>query len=269
MKKEALDIFLSNSKYKLTDISQTKVIHEGYTNISYLFQLNNGEKYQVRIGKNNDLVDRKSENYIISLVASDLFLYHNKKNGNAIKKWIPGHTPTVKNILKKSFLKKLNHEIVKLQKLEFDTNLIKKLDYSFYLSKASNTIDKEIIQKYLSLIAKYKSLPLYLSHSDINPENMIINKKRITLIDWEWVSQNNMYWDYANFIRETLLPFNLVEKITKFNKELNLVVLKDHIFICSCFAWQWSLAVEQTEKIKKYTKFCESKTKDYYNLLYK
>lgn len=258
MIKKAIDLFLSNTDYKKDDISKIKQIHHGFTNISFLFKTKDKQKYQVRIGGSNDIVNRKNEFNILSLIKDKNYLFIDK-DGNAIKKWISGFTP--KFIFnKKRLLKLLTLEIMKLHNINIEKSNVIKHDYFSFFNQTFffDEYDKKM---YLKLVEKYKNLDLVLSHNDINPKNMIYDPKtkKITLIDFEWGRLNNMYWDIANFFRETNLNIKWLDYIISFYENIDKETMYVFLYLCTNFAYQWTFGMNETKKILNYRKKIEQK----------
>ena len=266
---KAKELFFHNTKYRQEDIADIKQIHNGYVNISFLFILKNQVKYQIRLSSGVKLVNRKAEYEILKLTKNEDFIYYDKKTGNAIKKWIDGSHPNKKEILKRKFIKNLVGEIKKLHNIKITSTSIPKIDYGLY-NKNIDKLDSNIKSCYLKLLDKYQNLPLVINHSDINSQNLIVDKKfNVHLIDWEWTTLNNDYWDYANFIREEYIPINKIKLFTRYNKKLDINILQDHIFICCTFALLWTHAMDQTDKIKQYNQKLIKQVNMYCNHFYK
>lgn len=267
-KKQALDLFLKYTNFTNDDILDIKQIHCGFTNISFVIKLKNKKKYQVRIGQNNKIVNRDNEIKVLKLIPDIKFLYIDKK-GNAIKEWIEGVNPNFDfNTLNK--LKLLILEIKKIQNINIGN--INILEHNYYDILSKDLYDKYKIwyDKYIEIIDKYKNLKKVFSHNDLNPKNMIYNRKnkKIILIDYEWARINNQYWDIANFFKETNLRVKYLKKICKIFDELDFNILKDFVFISSFYALAWTYQVNQTEKIFKYRKKILIKLKQYYRLFF-
>ncbi len=258
-------IFEKNTKYHTYDIAKSSQIHNGYTNVSYYFRTEDGKAFQVRIGNDNNFINRENEKKFLDLVHNSDYIYLNTKNGDAIKKWIIGIHPNKKTAIKLSFIKKLNKKIDKLHAMKLSEDILKH-DYNCFLDKS--ILDERIKQKYLSLIDKYKNEPLVMSHNDLNPDNMLIlEDNSIYFIDYEWARLNHPLWDICNYMREVSLPiwkmcvFGFLNRV-KWSK------LKDHVFICTCYAYQWTFYMEQTDKIKKYRQHLLKQMTDYYKKFY-
>lgn len=255
---KAINLFLKNTNYKKEDILKIIQIHSGFTNVSFMFKTNDKNKYQVRIGGSNYIVNRKNEFNILSAINDKNYIFIDE-DGNAIKKWINGYTPKF-IFFKKKLLNLLTIEIIKLHNIDLKNFEIIKHDYFVFFDKTLffDNFDKEM---YVKLVNKYKDLDLVLSHNDINPKNMIYNPKfkKITLIDFEWGRINNKYWDVANFFRETNLNIKFLNYMLSIYKELDQKTMYDFLYLCTNFAYQWTFGMDETKKILKYRKKIISK----------
>lgn len=251
MKDFAINLFITHTDYQKENIKSITQIHHGFTNLSFMFVTNDNKKYQVRIGGSNDVVNRKNEYAILTTIQDKNYLYIDE-NGNAIKKWIEGNPPKfVFN--KKTKLKLLVDQIVKLHSIKFNNPNLIKHDYLFFFDKTK--YEKEIDRSlYLKLIDKYQDLELILSHNDLNPMNMIYDSKnkQMHLIDYEWGRINNRYWDIANFYRETNLSLKWLKYMVDCYKGLDFKTMCDFVYISTNFAYQWTFGMQQTDKILNY-----------------
>lgn len=262
----AIKFFVNNSKFNEDDILKIKRIHKGYTNISFMFTLKTCEKFQIRISQNNKIVKRNNEFNVLSLIKNNDYLYFDEF-GNAIKKWIYGRNP--KFIFhKKKLLKALIYEIEDFHQIDPSPNIIVHDYWEYYC----NCIERQFPHyslKYKELVQKYSKLPLVLSHNDINPLNVVYNKKnnKMTLIDFEWGRKNNQYWDYANFFKETNLNIKWIDYICFVSKKLEKKILIDFLFISTFFAYQWTFHINNSKKIENYRKKILKKLDYYFNLI--
>lgn len=265
---KAKKLFTENSQYSLDDIKNIKKIHHGFTNESYLFKLKSCEKFQIRIGGHNEIVNRTNEFNILKIIKNDMFVYLDK-NGNGIKKWINGYTP--KFIFNKNkLLEKLAKKIKELHATDISsaTNILQH-DYFSFFNVSKEHMEQIDINLYQQLIDKYKDLDKVLSHNDINPKNMIYDpkQKEIYLIDFEWGRINNRYWDIANFYRDSNLKLKDLDYITNLYGNLDLQTMYNFIYITTNFAIQWTYGMEQTNKIIKYRKNLNKRIKLYRKLV--
>lgn len=236
-----------------TPISSVKPIHLGYTNQSYVVTYDDGVKYQVRLPHCGNLLNRANEKLIHDLRGDDSFVYFDVKTGNAIKRWIPGKPPRVPFWSKWRKVDELFSAIKKIHQIKPPKNhRFKKIDYeaySFNLYRLKLTYQT----KFMSIIDTYKNDSVVLNHTDINPQNLILDDNdKLHIIDFEWAGLASDYWDYANFIRESGIMW--FEKINwnKYIDNFDLQKLKDYIYVCSIYAYLWTWYMPQTRKIKRY-----------------
>ncbi len=105
-----------------------------------------------------------------------------------------------------------------------------------YEKLLSGSKHRRIIQDGIEIYKKIQldNKPLVLSHNDLNPSNLLWSKK-ITILDWEYVSLNHSYFDLACVV--SYLRLN--EENTNFflrNYEINISSLDlDKINLCKEF----------------------------------
>jgi hypothetical protein len=85
-RQRVISLFISKTKHSAEEIKSCQPIHNGFTNISYKIQLNNGTIYQVRIANDDKRVNRDVEQKVCRLIKFPYFVYYDVKTGNAIKK---------------------------------------------------------------------------------------------------------------------------------------------------------------------------------------
>lgn len=265
----AKDLFLKNTRYHQNQIVEIKKIHHGFTNESYLFIINDQNKFQVRLAGCNEIVSRENERLILNTINDTNYIYYDDK-GNSIKKWIIGKHP---NFLfnKKTILSLLSKEIKKLHSINVMNSKIIKHDYLEFFNQSSKYIKRKDLNIYIELINKYQNLELVLSHNDINPHNMLYNKKnnKVYLIDYEWGRLNNKYWDIANFFRETNLNIKWLKYLVNEYGDLDINIMYDFLLITTLFALQWTYAMPQTDKIIKYRSILIKKINKYKKIVEK
>lgn len=246
----AKENFVKYTDYTNDEIIKIKEIHKGYTNVSFAFYTIDNNKYQVRIAGSNQIVDRNNERNVLTLIEESNYIHYDK-HGNVIKKWINGTNPSL--FLKtKKIIRLVLKEIDILHNVDISNSKIVKHDsLSFFdlTDWSKNNVDKE---KYLELLKEFKNIKLVLSHNDINLDNIVYQKNKLTLIDYEWGRINYYYWDISNFFRETNLSYKWINFITNIAPEYKKDILIKFIYFSTCFAFQWTFAMQQTPKILKY-----------------
>jgi thiamine kinase-like enzyme len=191
------------------------------------------------------------------------FIYFDIKTGNAIKEWLDGHNPTTNEINTKEFLDAFSSRLNRLHSTKPKFSISIHDHYEFF-KMANIKMSKYHQDKYKYLVNKYKNDKLVLSHNDLSSDNLLWDKteNKVHLIDYEWSRLNSVYWDVANFIRETKLSKKSIAYLATINK-LKLNILKDFVYICINFAYQWTFAMPQTKKIITYRKQLFSKLQKY------
>lgn len=251
---DAILFFVKHTDYEKLDIRTIKEIHHGFTNKSFFLVTIDNLKWQIRFSGLNEVVDRKNELKVLKLIKDENIIYYDE-NGNFVKKWIDGKTLSL-FFNKKKKIKLVCEKINKLHSIIIpDESEILIHDYFSYISKTKN-FDKKIKDKYISLVKKYSNEKKVLSHNDLSKKNILFNGNEVTFIDFEWSRINDKYFDVANFIRENNIKNKWIIFIQKNLDNINLNILKDFIFIATCFAYQWTFVANQDKKIIKYRKKC-------------
>ncbi|MEG0124140.1 MAG: hypothetical protein RSA87_02800 [Malacoplasma sp.] len=261
----AKENFIKYTDYTSNDVIKIKQIHKGYTNISFLFYTSDNNKYQVRIAGPEQIVDRVNEKNILELIEEKNYLHYDK-HGNVIKKWINGKNPTML-FKKKKIINLLLDQINILHSVNIkNANIVKHNSLSFF-NLADWSGNEKHREKYLELLKSFSNISLVLSHNDLNLDNVVYLKDKISLIDYEWGRINYYYWDIANFFRETNLSIKWVNYIAKIAPEYEKEILIKFIYFSTCFAFQWTYAMHPTNKILKYRKKIIKQMNNYTNWL--
>lgn len=248
---EASNVFLNFFKQvKLSSIDKIIKLENSQTNDCFLLKTHGRKKFFIRLG--NPKINRSNEYNFIKISKNSSYLYFDKETGNTIKKWIKGRNPTNEECNSSRIFNNVCNQIKKLHKINPDfKSKFSRIDYYQFMAKAK--ISNTYKQKFDEILEKNKHLELVFSHNDISPRNIIINKSKVTLIDFEWGSLNNKYWDIANFMREIEFPISDIGKVTKkYFKYLNPLLLKDFLFATTCYGVQWSFNQQETSEILKY-----------------
>ncbi|ALD66273.1 phosphotransferase [Spiroplasma cantharicola] len=127
---------------------------------------------------------------------------------------------TLKDIkITKEIIDNVVNLIKKLHNFNSKEFKIKKFDYHKLLATFKNNTNTLLFNFELHFneiskeIDKFDGLDLVLSHNDLVPGNILVNKNKIILIDYDYISLNNKFFDIASFISETL---NDDEKMIKY-----------------------------------------------------
>lgn len=264
---EAKKLFVSKlNNYQIEDIVNINLLLGGFTNKCFFIETKDRKRFFLRLG--NSKIDRTNESsYLNASKKIKQYIYYDFKTGDAIKRWEEGYTASFDDCLQKTTFIKIIKEIKKIQRIKIrKIPDIKERDFFSFLSFSK--LDDKYIQKYKEIINKYKYLEKVLSHNDIRPSNVIINKSKVRLIDFEWCTLNNQYWDLANTSREINFPLDELEKIFKrYFRKLDFNVFKEMLFATSCFAVQWTFFEKESKELLKYRENVIKIMDSYYQLI--
>jgi len=178
-----------------TDLFNGKVIDEikllpeqGYSNENYRFEVES-KSYLLRKFKLQDR-DRVLEYQVQTLayekdLAAKPLLLHTDE-GFMVSEFTEGEHKTV---LERSDLKLLVEALQTLHSLTLDNSPLALVDLF-------EVINDEV-KKAFETIETYPK-ELVLCHNDLNPKNCIFSSNALTLIDWEFASMNDRYFDLAS-----------------------------------------------------------------------
>ncbi|WP_027124252.1 phosphotransferase [Mycoplasmoides pirum] len=264
----AISLFESHIPNDQNKIKNIKLLQNSSTNISFLITNNKNQKFQVRLG--NTKIDRHNESLILNCLKDYAgFIYYNPKNGNAIKTWFEGNNPSIKICRTPLFIQAFSKELKAIHKIPIDKQIFNR-DY-FVFEKISDFNGlKNQLKKYHEIILKYKKMPQVISHNDLRPANLVWSNKKVKFIDFEWATLNNEYWDLCNFLREIEYPINKLKSLLKkYFSNLDYEVVKEFLFACTFFAYQWTFFAEQTKEIITYRKNAKRLMTEYFQLIQK
>jgi thiamine kinase-like enzyme len=264
-KKVAIALFVEKMVIPIEQINSVKKIHHGYTNLSYLIECHNGNKYQLRLGGANDIVSRKNEYECIHQLKLKEYLYYDKDNGNSIKSWIAGDNITS---WKDEVIVNAARKIKELHSKQVNLERFIRFDPMCFLDNG-NDLSVETREIYKSLNEKYKDDEYNFCHNDLNGRNMLVNEaNEVFLIDYEWCRVNSPYWELANLIREE--DFDEYKKsllVNTYDKKMSMSKINDFLFLTTCFAYQWTYAMKTTSKIMIYRRHVDKMMKKYLSQL--
>ena len=222
---KVVDIFLkydvsktSNSnKYKLTKL-------EGITNTSFLVEVDN-KKFVLRIpGENPDVINRESEKYNTLLVQEQgltlPFIVFDQESGIKISEYFELYTYKDADF-KDSVLR--NNAFQELQKLHNSgivfKNNFKPTEVFINIADNSNSLEKEAKEAGLMVVQNLNEIGIDEKpcHQDLYSGNFVVFKDRTFLIDWEYSSMGDSYFDYADLFWQNNFE---IDKDLK-NKSLN------------------------------------------------
>ncbi len=207
------------------DIVNVEVLKKGMTNRSFMFTCKD-QKYIMRIpGEGTgQLINRKQEADVYSVIRDkglcDDIIYINPENGYKITKYIenarvcdPFNDEDVRICMKK--LKEfhrmhlnVDHEFKIFNLIDFYESLWngKKSIYRDYEKTKENVLS---LQSYINSIEK----DYCLTHIDAVPDNFLITKDDIRLIDWEYAGMQDPHVDLAMFCIYAMYDREHVEKL--------------------------------------------------------
>ncbi|CCE66780.1 phosphotransferase [Candidatus Mycoplasma haematominutum] len=256
-KEIAKKFFLDYFPQYRSQIRAFKKILVGFSNQIFKATLLDGRSYKVRVAENNNLISREGEIEVLKWVEDPNLIYYEESTGNAIYNWIEGDQLSVR-FINEEMLQKIIELAEKYHKVPVDQ--LQNVPTHDHFDAASK-VDKDRIEYrhyfpiYRELVEKYRDLPLVLTHNDISLKNLIYDpdsgSDELILIDYEWARLNTIYWEYGNFIRESLLS---KEKIVLLSKLLKLEenILIDFAFISTYYSWQLSFNWDRSERLEKY-----------------
>ena len=203
---KVVDIFLKydisktsdSSKYKLTEL-------EGITNTSFLVEVDN-KKFVLRIpGENPDVINRESEKHNTLLVQEEgltlPFIIFDQESGIKISEYFEIYTYKDTDF-KDSVLR--NNAFQELEKLHnsgivFQNNF-KPTEVFINIADNSNPLEKDAKEAGLMVVEKLNDIGLDEKpcHQDLYSGNFVVFKDKTFLIDWEYSSMGDSYFDYAD-----------------------------------------------------------------------
>jgi thiamine kinase-like enzyme len=174
---------------------------------------------------------RVSEWQILKFLETEIrnqnILYHDFDNGILIREFSEGKFFLNSEIKKKESLISLGKEIKKVHEINIENTQVNnfKIAIEDYRAILKNKIKDDWyldhgFKIFDSISYSYESL--IFSHNDLNPENILWNKKYF-FIDWEYASANSPYFDLASIVSS----YNLNDKeidylLNGYNKEFQL-----------------------------------------------
>ena len=195
-----LNLLKTHNIFKEELLSLEILKNQGFNNVSYLLKTT-GKSYIIRVFKSNESVNisrefefktqKKAHKQKIAPKAiflnSEFMIYEYKKGIHKTK-------------LKNSDIKNLAKQIKKLHKIKTKAKTYDlKSDLLNYKKMLKDKKSKKIISESLKSLKKLKKFKkeLVLTHHDLNPKNIIFNKNKIKIIDWEYAGINDRFFDLA------------------------------------------------------------------------
>ena len=198
-----------NQKKVLTNLTHLKLFYEGNHNKTYKGFFCD-EVVQVRVAQNT-IVNHKNEILFLKNYNNTLYI----DNSIMVRKWIPGNHLEKNDITTLKIIEKVlsKHWSIQINNISFFDNNLDVND-------------------------------LVLSHGDLRPKNIIINKGEAILIDFEWINYNSKYFDLSHLhlycffsIQDIVEVFNVdkdklikaIDDVTKFNERWEKKVYKKNL----------------------------------------
>lgn len=271
MEDEILNDIKTIMNVEIESIKDLKRFNQGMSNYTFKFTIKNEAYVYRKIGLDADLFVNYYDEYENLIAAynqgvTSEIIYFNKETGTKIQKYIEGETfdfdkfdNVGKNLIET--LKKLHS--VKDQNLK-PYGLIERLNkYESYLD------DKLISDNYFQLkqyfIKTYNESfinnPLVFCHNDLQSINIIDNNSKIYLIDFEYGSLNDIFFDFATFEENSTLVFE-----SYYNREITKLELAKINFYKMFSSLQWYLVATYKELVgfSKLTNYDFNELADYF-----
>ena len=195
----------------IEDIKNVSVSKKGMTNKSFMFDIK-GKKYIMRTpGEGTEkLINRQQEYQVYKLLSTfnitDKVVYMDPKTGVKITEFIyDSHNCDISNWDEITRCMDKLRSFHKMHlKVDFEFDLYKQINYYELLRGDESLYDdyesvKRNCMKLESFIDDNK-LPFQLCHIDSVPDNFLINENGISLIDWEYASNQDPHLDIAMFV---------------------------------------------------------------------
>ena len=190
-------------KEKLLSLELLKT--QGFNNISYLLKTST-KSYVIRVFKSNESVNISREfEYEVQKKAHKKNIASKPIFLNAEFMIYEYEKGIHKTKLSKIQLKNLVSKIKKFHNFKVKTKAYDlKRDLENYSKKLTDIKSKKLINtcfKSIKIIKKFKYEPV-LTHHDLNPKNIIFNKNKFKIIDWEYAGINDRFFDLASICIE-------------------------------------------------------------------
>ena len=183
----------------------------GLTNDDYFIQTNDNQSFIMRITKpqNKALFNYKNEDAILKVVAKTNLdippLKFDSKTGIKITRFVEGlSTFSTSKLSLNTKVKLVALGLKKLHSLKINSSIkfdpFKKLDQ--YKQRLNQTLFKDEAEVISLCLNDYQNGKHCLTHNDLVDGNLLFNKKRLYLIDYEYAGNNHPYFDLASFLSE-------------------------------------------------------------------
>lgn len=258
-KNKAIDLFCNHTKYKPNDIKKITFQINGYTNKTFHVICKDNKEFIIRIGVVNDWLNRDNEYYAIKLLKNnndETIIFYDQKNGNCIKKYLIGKTPSVRDCKTYKFLKLLAAKLKELHNIRWSKkDKILFNDYHCYDNIKTN-INIKYYKLFYKVLKKYEHHKKVFCHNDLSIWNIIYNNKanKVNFIDFEWARINQPYFDIANFIKEGKIHNTKYEDffIKEYDPNLKKEIIIDFLYVCFFFSLLWTYSIVPYKNILNY-----------------
>ena len=203
---EVIEIFfkygISNSK----DESKYEILElDGITNTSYLVNVEN-DKYVLRIpGNNPDVINRSAEKQNTKKAQECgltlPYLIFDEDTGVKISKFYDIYTYKSSDFKNENMRKEAFKKLFDLH----NSGLVFEKNFSPFnvfneIADISNSLEKEAREVGFEIVNKIKEIGINNSpcHQDLYSGNFVIYKNQTYLIDWEYSSMGDKFFDYAD-----------------------------------------------------------------------
>lgn len=202
-------------------------------------------------------VGKNSHNHFFNNLIKEISLYENNQKSIIMPKLVDSFVSADYCLI---VLEKVNGKTITSQRNNYNTHLshrkrimvaeevlkIKNIKINYKLEKTDSRKDK--LDKYLERSKKYLSKNSYLnilslydllsqetkkmvvSHGDLIPTNIIIDKDNVKFIDWEYIAYRPEFYDLAYFLMfsKKYHPLDILDDLNVDKKEIYI----DAIIIC-------------------------------------
>ena len=203
---KAVELFLKYGISKINDPNKYQLTPlNGITNTSLIVEVDS-KKFVLRIpGDNPDVINRESEKYNTALVQEIgmtlPYIIFDAENGIKISEYFEMYTYKDSDFRNSDLRNNAFIELMKLHNsgLEFKHNF-SPMEVFKNIADESNMLEKEAKEIGEKVILKINEIGVNKApcHQDLFPGNFIIFKDKTYLIDWEYSSMGDNYFDYAD-----------------------------------------------------------------------
>ena len=203
---KAVELFLKYGISKINDPNKYQLTPlNGITNTSLIVEVDS-KKFVLRIpGDNPDVINRESEKHNTALVQEIgmtlPYIIFDAENGVKISEYFEMYTYKDSDFRNSDLRNNAFIELMKLHNsgLEFKHNF-SPMEVFRNIADESNMLEKEAKEIGEKVILKINEIGVNKApcHQDLFPGNFIIFKDKTYLIDWEYSSMGDNYFDYAD-----------------------------------------------------------------------